>query len=165
MNHFHKPMRCPISPVPPKDAHKLGDAVSDARDAAMAARVAAWNKYVPAQETYASDVVRYEAGLSAWNSQKDTMQEPDKTNCFNALTSAYTALGSESNKINNAYGHAAAGDTAVTNGDNAQNQQQKIMYYNNAKDHFNVCGTASDEAATPHGTFAGFMTTAESYLT
>ena len=131
----------------------------------MAARGTAWEKYVPAQSTYSDDVSRYNAGIAAWNSQKDTMPEPDKTNCFIALSNAYNALNSESTKINNAYGHVAAGDTAVTAGDNEPNMMIKVMNYNNGKDHFNAASTSSDEAAAPHTSFASDMTTAESYLT
>jgi len=140
-----------LPPTMPQQNHgKVGDAASDARAAAVAARTTAWQAYTAANTVLGDDVSRYNGDISTWNAEAPTMPNPDYNDCFNLLAQAHDALTPESDNVNSGYNHVGAGDTDFTNGDNSQNPMQKTMLYNSAKAHYDACTTAAGTAGTNH---------------
>lgn len=149
---------------PAEPVHKRGDAAGDAHDAAVAARNACTAKYNPDNYQLGLDITSYNQSSSNWTRVKDQMTEPDKTNCFNALSTAFQALSTENTDITNCYDHIGAGDTNMTNGDNAGNMQMKIQFYNTAKSHYETGTARCVEFEQVHPTFGTAVDTANEIL-
>lgn len=162
----HKAPPCFLPPEWQAEPGKVGDAASDARAEAVAARTACWTTYTADNNQLGVDIGQYNTDNAAYASQVQagTLVDPNKTTVFNALSSAYTSLSSESANINAAYNWVGSGDQDLTAGDNAQNMQQKVMLYNSAKGKYNTGAAALPNAEGAHASFVTHISAAEAIL-
>lgn len=163
----YSPRVLPLPPTPPP-GHRLEGPVEDAYNAAVSARNAALAKYDVDNPQQSADAGQYNADNAAYLSQINAnppeLTGQNATDCFNALAGAYGAWSTEHEKVLSANDNFGAGDANLDAGNNAQNQQQKIMLYNTAKSYYNTAASRCTDAETAHASFVTFISAAEAIL-